>query len=368
MLTMIFAAAALLLTIALPIFPDGLSLPIAAFLALYTAAGLGGLVRAHEARALLVLFLPWIAALLLGLLIGVLRGNHMEQAIEDALPYILFVLGLVAGRGAALPRAILWVIVLVCVVDGARSLALMPSFDLRSVRSTFNFHKVIAGHLLIGIYAAALLRRLLPRRRRVQRALLAAAIATLVVAVVATVSRGMALGLALGAGIAYYRRRPGRGLTLALTLLVVAALFAGALLALGESYLRLGSSATIDGRLREISESLREFRAMPLFGAGLGAEMVVDGFYVSYVHNMLAYHLWKFGLFGSGLLSLPFWPLLRQALRAPLALSPTLIGGAVSVAVYLVTCASYKTYFLVPMIGLCVGVSLTIARRAADSR
>ena len=37
---------------------------------------------------------------------------------------------------------------------------------------------------------------------------------------------------------------------------------------------------------------------------------------------------------------------------------------ALSVAVYLVTCASYKTYFLVPMVGVVAGASLTIARRA----
>ena len=363
MLTTIFAAAAMLLTLGLPIFPDGLSLPIAVFLALCAASGLGGLVRSSEARAALVLFLPWVAALLGAALVGVLRGNEPVQAIEDALPYVLFVLGLVAGRGAALPQALLGVILAVCVIDGVTSLALMPSFDLRSMRSTYNFHKVIAGHLLLGVYAAALLRRLAPRRR-LRRGALGAAIALLGVAVVATVSRGMGLGLAIGWFAATYLRRPSRGLAIGLVAALAGTIFAAAALEFGESYLRLGSSGTIDGRVREIEGCLEEFGRMPLFGAGLGAEIVVDGFYVSYVHNMIAYHLWKFGLVGSGLLSLPFAALLRQAWRAPAALRPTLIGGALSVAVYLVTCASYKTYFLVPMVGLVAGASLTIARRA----
>lgn len=365
MLTTIFAAAAMLLTLALPIFPDGLSLPIATFLALCAASGLGGLIRSHDARALLVFILPWVLALVVAVLVGILRGNHMVQAMEDALPYVLFILGLVAGRGAVLPKVILWAILVVAVADGLASLALMQGFDLTSNRSTFNFHKVIAGHLLVGFYAAALLRSLQPARRRLLRGALATAMAVLVVSVIATVSRGMALGLVLGVATAFYLRRPSRGLTIGLVAILVGAIFATTLLQFGESYLRLGSSATVEGRVREIAECLTEFRRMPLFGAGLGAEMVVDGFYVSYVHNMLAYHLWKFGLLGSTLLSLPFWPLTRQAWQAPATLRPTMIGGALSVAVYLVTCASYKNYFLVPMVGLTVGASLTIARQVA---
>ena len=130
---------------------------------------------------------------------------------------------------------------------------------------------------------------------------------------------------------------------------------------LGVQYLRLGNQATVDGRVREIAECLDVFVSMPMFGAGLGAELVVDGFYVSYVHNMLAYHLWKFGLLGSTLFALPVISLARQSLRAPRELRATILGGAVGTLVYVVTAASYKSYFVVPMIGMVVGAALEVA-------
>src|SRR6185295_9718423 len=109
------------------------------------------------------------------------------------------------------------------------------------------------------------------------------------------------------------------------------------------------------GRVREIGLCLEYFVEMPMLGAGLGAQFVVDGFVVSYVHNMLAYHLWKFGVVGSALFALPILAMARQALRVPFPFRSTVIGGAVSVLVYLVTAASYKSYFLVPMVGVVVG-------------
>jgi len=137
--------------------------------------------------------------------------------------------------------------------------------------------------------------------------------------------------------------------------------FAATLMDLGVQYLRLGNQATVDGRVREIAECLDVFVARPVLGAGLGAELVVDGFYVSYVHNMLAYHLWKFGLVGSTLFALPVLSLARQSLRTPRELRAMILGGAVSVLVYVVTAASYKGYFFVPMVGMVVGAALQIS-------
>ena len=360
MFTALLAAAAMLLTLVLPTFPDGLSPAILLFLGMIAVAGVSAALGSRAARNQLVLFLPWLLALAIAFFVGVLRGAPMVQALEDGLPYVLFVLGLTAGRGAASPRMILWAILAVACIDGAVSLWRMPSFDLSVVRSTYTSHKVIVGHLLVGITLAALLRLLIPPQRTIRRMLLAAAALMLIVAVIATVSRGMLLGLALGLVTAVYLRRPIGGLGLSLFVALAGAAFAGTFWELGEHYLRLGSSATVDGRVREISLCLEVFLEVPALGAGLGDDILVDGFYVSYVHNMVAYHLWKFGLVGCGLLTMPFIPLFRAALRAPSDLRPTIIGGAVSIGFYLVTAASYKSYFLVPMIGLACGAVLSI--------
>lgn len=371
MLTALLAAASMLLTLALPTFPDGLTPAILAYLGLCGLAGAGGLLRSAAARAQLVLLLPWMLALGLALLVGLLRGNLAVQALEDALPYFLFGLGITAGRGAGSPRLVLAAVALAALADGVHSLALMETFDLSQVRSTYYSHKVILGHLLVGIFAAALLRARssapglsAPMRGWISPALvrrgLTLAIVLLVAAVIATVSRGMILGLVLGLFAALALRRPVRGLGVLVIAAVAATIYASTFWDLGQSYLRLGSSGTVDGRVREIQGCLAEFFQSPAFGRGLGAEIVVDGFYVTYVHNMVAYHLWKFGIIGSTLLGLPFVPLVRQALRAPRSLRPTIVGGALSVALYLVTAASYKSYILVPMIGLTIGATLAL--------
>ncbi|MCA9661306.1 MAG: hypothetical protein KC486_23405 [Myxococcales bacterium] len=364
----LFAAAAVLLTLALPTFPDGLSPAILLFLGLVGLAGLAGALRSRPARVQLVLFLPWLAALLVALFVGLLRGTPMVQALEDALPYVLFVLGITAGRGASAPRMLLAAILAVAAIDGFVSLWRMPSFDLSVVRSTYTSHKVIAGHLLVGITLAAVLRLLTPPSQRLVRGLFVGLAGLLVLAVIATVSRGMLLGLSVGLVAALYVRRPVRGLSLSLFGLLTLAVFAGTFWDLGTQYLRLGSSATVDGRVREITQCLEVFLDAPAFGAGLGHEILVDGFYVSYVHNMVAYHLWKFGMFGSVLLSIPFVPLVREALRAPPLLRPTIVGGALSIGLYLVTAASYKSYFLVPMVGMAVGAILAIVARTSEAK
>jgi O-antigen ligase len=313
--TTLLAAAAMLLTLALPTFPDGLTIPIVGFLGLVGLAGLGGFLRTAAARAELAMLAPWLLGLGLGLMVGLLRGNPLGQALEDALPYMLFALGLCAGRGASRPGWLLAVILLVCLLDGVISLVRMPSFDLGRVRSTFNYFKIIAGHLLVGVYCAAFLHR--QARNRLERGLLAAALAVLVLAIVATVSRGMVLGLVLGLLTALYVRRPARGLLVGGVGALLVLLFTASAFDFGAQYLRLGNQSTVDGRVREIGLCLEYFVRMPVFGAGLGAEFVVDGFVVSYVHNMLAYHLWKFGLVGSALFALPVWGMARQRRAHP---------------------------------------------------
>ena len=355
-LTTLFAAAAMLLTLALPTFPDGLTIPIVGFLGLVVLAGLGGFVRSAAARAELALLAPWLVALGLSLMVGILRSNSLGQALEDALPYMLFAMGLCAGRGASRPRWVLVVVLAVCLIDATISLVRMPTFDLGRIRSTYYHFKVIAGHALVGVYCAALLHQQV--RGRARRWPLAVAQGVLVLSVVATVSRGMMLGLVLGLLTALYVRRPARGLLVGAVAGLLVLLFTASVFDLGAQYLRLGNQATVDGRVREIGMCLEYFTRMPVFGAGLGADFVVDGFVVSYVHNMLAYHLWKFGLVGSALFALPLWGLSRQALRAPKLLRATVLGGAASVLVYLVTAAAYKSYFLVPMVGMVVGASL----------
>lgn len=358
MLTTLFAVAAMLLTLALPTFPEGLTIPIVGFLGLVGLAGFGGFLRSAAARKELALLSPWVVGLGLGLMVGMVRGNPMGQALEDALCYVLFVLGLCAGRGASRPTWLLWAVLAVCVADVAISLVRMPSYDLSRYRSTYWHFKVIVGHPLVGLFCAVFLRHM--SERRFERGLLAAVVGFLVLGVVATVSRGMMLGMTLGALTWAYVRKPARGLVIGAVAAVMVMAFAATLFELGQQYLRLGNQATVDGRVREISECLAYFARMPVFGAGLGAEFVIDGFVVSYVHNMLAYHLWKFGLVGSALFALPFLGLTRQALRIDRPARALILAGAAASLVYMVTAASYKNYIVVPMIGMVVGAALRL--------
>ena len=359
MITTLFAVLAMLLTLVLPTFPEGLTIPLIGFMGLISLAAVGGFLRSAASRSELALLYPWVAALGLGLMVGIIRGNPMRQALEDSLCYVLFVLGLCAGRGASRPKWLLWSILAVVVTDVAISLGRMPSYDLSRFRSTYYHFKVIIGHPLVGLYCAIYLRHLADKRW--QRGLLGALTGFLIVGVIATVSRGMVLGMLLGALTWMYVRRPARGLIIAAIASVIVAAFAATLFELGQQYLRFGNQATVDGRVREINECLTYFVRMPVFGAGLGAEFVIDGFVVSYVHNMLAYHLWKFGLVGSALFALPFLGLVRQTVRIPRETRAVVLAGAVMSLVYMVTAASYKGYIVVPMIGLVVGATFRLS-------
>ncbi len=386
MFTTLLTAAAILLSLALPFFPEGLSPSIVAYLGMLGLAGVGGFLRSPGARKQLVLLLPWALALALALVVGLAYGNPTTQLLEDALPYLLFAIGLAAGRGGRRPRALLLAALLVCLGDSVISLWRMPTYDLSRVRSTYTYFRIIAGTPLVGLFIISFLARLDRERDRLRqrvrsrayltrrrRALLAMAL-VLALAAVATVSRGMLLSLALGVSTAVYLRKPSRGLTLALLATLGLLLFAPALWQFGEQYLRLGSFDTVGGRMREVIHCLYVFSTRPVLGLGLGAAFVVDNHVVSYVHNMIAYHLWKFGLLGSALLSLPLLAMTQQAFRAPHDLRAAILGGAVSVLAYLVTCAAYKNYTLVPLLGVVVGATLALlaelrAERArAESR
>lgn len=370
MITTLLTAAAILLSLALPFFPEGLSPSILAYLALLGLAGVGGFLRSTAARKQLVLLIPWALALALAACVGLAHGNPSRQLLEDALPYLLFALGLAAGRGGHRPRALLLAALLVCLADSAISLYRMPSYDLSRVRSTYFYFRIIGGTPLVGLYIVSALPRLDRERARVRgrpppqskraRRLWSLLALLLVLAVVATVSRGMLLALALGVGTAVYLRRPSRGLSLAALAGLGLLLFTPALSQFGEHYLRLGSLSTVGGRMREIIHCLYVFSTRPALGLGLGAEFVVDSHVISYVHNMIAYHLWKFGLLGSALLSAPLWAMAQQAARAPHDARAAILGGAVSVLAYLVTCASYKSYTLVPLLGVVVGATLAL--------
>jgi O-antigen ligase len=357
--TTVFAAAAMVLTLALPPFPQGLTILITMYLLLVTLAGFGGFLRSSAARAQVTLLLPWVLALIVGLAVGTIGGNSLGQSLEDALSYLLFALGLCAGRAASRPRWLFAAVLLVAVADGLASLYLMPTWDLSRYRSVYNYFKMAIGHPLVGLFCATFLLHFVQSRSL--RRVCSLSRAALVVVVIATVSRGMVLGMTLGWLTSLSIRSPRKGALVVGLGVLAAVVFATVLSDFAVTYLRLGQQGTVDARVREIEECLHIFAENPIFGAGLGAELEVDGHHASYVHNMVAYHLWKFGLFGSALFALPVFSLARQAMRTPVHLRATIFSGAVAVMLYVVTAASYKSYILVPMVGIVVGAALQVS-------
>lgn len=237
----------------------------------------------------------------------------------------------------------------------------MPGFG-PGFRSTYNYFKITAGLPLVGLYASSLLRHTDPRGRSpslLARPLHLAIVVMLLVSLFATVSRGMMLGYVLGLLITAYIRRPSQMLLVSLVICLGLLAWSSVFMEVGEKYLRLGSAGTIRGRFEEIESAWETFLRFPLFGAGLGATFLVEGFHKAFVHNMAAYHLWKFGLVGSGILSIPLMIIGRQLRRASRDERAIAIGGALSVVAYLVTCAAYKTYYLVWILGVVSGATLS---------
>lgn len=360
MVTSALVIFGVLLTLVLPIYPQGIEPLIAVFLLVAGAAGVMGLMRRAARRELMVLS-PWVFALLLAVLVGSVRQGDGEQAIEDGLPYLLFMLGIVAGRGAARPHAILWATLLACVGDTLMSLAMMPSFEV-GVRSTYNYFKITAGLPLVGLYLSTLLRHTDPLGRRPSlpsRPLHLLVYLLLLVGLFASVSRGMILGFFIGLLVTAYIRRPSQVLLVSLVACLGLLAWSSVFLEMGEKYLRLGASGTIEGRFDEIESAWATFLRYPLLGAGLGASFEVEGYQKAFVHNMAAYHLWKFGLVGSGILALPLFVTARQLGGATRTERAIALGGALSCIAYLVTCAAYKTYYLVWLYGVVAGATLS---------
>lgn len=360
MITSAIVIVGVLLTLVLPIYPEGLEPLILVFLALAGAGAAMGLMRRAARRELMVLS-PWLAALMLAVLVGSVRQGEAQQAVEDGLPYLLFMLGIVAGRGAARPRAILVATLLVCVGDSLVSLYNMPGFEA-GVRSTYNYFKITAGLPLVGLYLSTLLRHTDPQGRNpslLGRPSHLVIYGILLVGLFASVSRGMILGYLIGVLIMAYIRRPSQMILVSLVVSVAVLAWSSVFLEMGERYLRLRASGTIEGRFDEIESAWSTFLRYPLLGAGLGATFEVEGYHKAFVHNMAAYHLWKFGLIGSGILTLPLVVIGRQLGRATRDERAIAIGGALSVIAYLVTCAAYKTYYLVWLLGVVAGATLS---------
>ena len=350
--------AGLALTLVLPIYPEGVSGSIAAFLGLAALGGLSGL--AHRgARQVLVMLLPWMLALLVAFLIGGLRGASPQQAVEDTVPYALAAVGLLAGRGASHPRKVLGLALVVCVIDAVLSIYKMPSFGA-GMRSTYSYFRITAGLPLVGLYLLGLLAATRPKARRLIGVSL---LSLFVVAIGLTVSRGMILATCIGFAVALHVRKPSLLWLGAIVLGLAAVIYASTLADLGWTYLRAADSGTIEGRLREVRGALEYFVAHPVFGAGLGGELDVDGHAAAFVHNVVAYHLWKFGLFGCALLLLPCAMLLGQAHGRGLSARAVALGATAAIVAYLVTCAAYKTYYLVWIYGVVGGASLSWLRR-----
>jgi hypothetical protein len=279
-------------------------------------------------------------------------------------------MGIVAGRGAARPRAILGVTLFVCVVDSLLSLYMMPSYEA-GIRSTYNYFKITAGLPLVGLYLSTLLRHTDPEGRKASlpsRPLHLVAYAILLVGLFASVSRGMILGFLIGVIVTAYIRRPSQMLMISLVACLGLLAWSSVFIDLGERYLRLGSSGTIEGRFGEIESAWATFLRFPLLGAGLGATFEVEGFQKAFVHNMAAYHLWKFGLLGSAILALPLFVIARQLGGTSRAERAIAIGGALSCIAYLVTCAAYKTYYLVWIYGVVAGATLSWLAAARQRR
>lgn len=360
LITTFATAVALGMTVVLPIYPEGIDPMIAAFLGICAVAGLFGL-GDRNARYELAIMAPWGVAVLLGILVGSIHHGESQQAVEDALPYALFVLGLVAGRGAGKPRLVLQVALWACVIDSVVSLWLMESFEA-GVRSTYTYYKITAGLPLVGLYLAGLLRETPargPRRRTGAWLVHGALVLVMVAGIILSVTRGMLLGWFIGIVVASYVRKPSHALMGLTVVLVAVLIYSSAVAELGTEYLRLGQESTIEGRFREVEEAWEGFVAAPMFGQGLGATIDVDGFHKAFVHNMAAYQLWKFGLVGNALMVVPLFALVRELGPAQRRLRALALGGGASMLAYLVTCAAYKTYYLVWVLGAVVGASLS---------
>lgn len=347
----------LLLTLWLPIYPQSLSLEIVVFAAIAFGTAAGGLTSA-SGRAAAAHLAPGGLALFIAFVVGQVRQAPTQQALEDALPYLLFGCGWIAAQASRHPRRLLRVTLWVCAADALVSLWKLPSID-EGMRSTYFYFKITAGLPIIGLYLVSVVRRITPQRYGPWTLLNG----LFLIAILASVSRGMMLATLAGLIYVGYRRRPHTailGVFLAAVTLVV---FHHTTYELGLRYLRFDQTSTVAGRVREIQIALHHFYEHPWLGMGLGAEAFVDGNRVAFVHNLLAYHGWKFGLIGSGLLLLPFIPIARQLRKTPQGLQTRAWGATIAATLYLTTSAAFKTYYLVWIYAIVIGATLRAFER-----
>lgn len=353
---------ALLLTLIVPLYPSGLDASILAFLGVASLAGLFAMSRRVARRELLVLSF-WATGLGVAAFVGGLDHGDARQIVEDILPYGLFTLGLVAGRAAHRPRVVLFLVLVLCVAESSLSLIKLAPVYSPGYRSTWVYGRIVTGVSVLGIFVLMFLRRLDATAgagaRRSRSPVIAFLYVVMLLATIGSGSRGMTLGLAIGVGTVAYIQRPSRALLATVVVGLAYVAYDSVLADVGVRYLRAGQVATVEGRLDEVRTSLVLFAEHPLFGCGLGTKIVVEGTHKAYVHNIIAYHLWKFGLVGSFILTVPLLLVGAQIRRYPRKVSAVALGGATAMFAYLVTCAGYKVYYVVWLLGVTAGAVLS---------
>lgn len=354
--------ATLLFTLFLPLYPTGLDGRILAFLLLTGVAGLLALGHRVARRELVVLSM-WLIPVGLAAFVGGLRHGDAQQITEDILPYALFVLGLVAGRASAHPHRVLLIVFALCLIDSVASLVNVAPHYTPGFRSTYTYGRIAAGLSLLGVFVLLFLRRLdtqagaapSPYRSGIAVALHG----VMILATIASGSRGMMLACVLGIAALAYLQKPSRALLVTIVTVLAFVGYSSVLADVGIRYFRAGQVSTIEGRFEEVRSSLELFAQHPLLGLGLGTTLVADGAHHAYVHNIIAYHLWKFGMIGSLALAVPLWIVGRQVRRYPRPIAAAAIAGAAAVFAYLVTCAGYKVYYVVWIYGVTAGAVLS---------
>jgi hypothetical protein len=352
----------LILTQFVPIYPKQVDASVLAFLGLVSVAGMLALMHRVARRELLVLSL-WLVPLAIGALVGSLGYGDAQQIVEDTVPYGLFVLGLLAGRGSVRPHRVLLILLAVCFIESLISVVLVIPGYTPGVRSTWAYGRVVSGFSVIGMFVLLFFRTLGPSAgvpRILTRTSVALVLyAVMFVAMLASGSRGMMLGWLAGVALYAYVRSPSRALLATFSLILLALAYSSVLSDVGVRYLRTDQVATIEERFSEVRNALQLFAENPLFGTGLGTSLESGAVRHSYVHNVIVYHLWKFGLVGSFILAVPFWLVGAQIRGYPRRLRAIALGGAIAVFAYLVTCAGYKVYYVVWVYGVAAGAVLS---------
>jgi O-antigen ligase len=359
-----FCVLFLLLSImAIPQIPED-ALWLAAFWA--AGAGLAAVLRiaarGYVDRTILLVLAITCLVVFIAFCRGLTEGNDEFQVARDSVPYVLFSAGILAGMSSTLLARSLWTLWFVSFVESLRSILFT---DIRAVfaltsRSTFLIRKITSGFPLMTLYAAAMA----PRKFTSRALVLTTTIPVAATAILLTRQKGMILSL-MAFAILSFRRT-----TIFITFLIV--IVAGLSIPFWFSatpdttiyimdFLRIAPepSDNFDVRLSEWTYVLHLLKQNPFFGTGLGSVFFdpASNHDKAYVHNIVAYHLWKFGLIGTILLffavGIIFWQILLLRFDSSSSPIPRLaIAASVSFLVYLSTTAAFKLYFVSWFIGL----------------